>query len=142
MPLGCSELQGLRLGERCFIRTVGSSRAGGSHAPENASDVDLQSNSAKTYKEKIEKKKKKKSSGFLWEEYYIASPSPEWVLHWVERSLPAKQGSNSLCFHCVTLQEATMQNNQQKGASGDTDASTNCLRGEKNLITSFALKRL
>lgn len=57
MPLGCSELQRLRLGERCFIRTVGSSRAGGSHAPENASDVDLQSNSAKTYKEKIEKKK-------------------------------------------------------------------------------------
>lgn len=75
--------------------------------------------------------RKKKSSAFLWEEYYIASPSPESVLHWVECSFPAKQGLNSFCFHCVTLHEATMQNNQQKGASGDTDASTNCLRGKK-----------
>lgn len=60
----------------------------------------------------------------------------------LECSLPAKQGSNYLCFHCVTLQEATMQNNQPKEASGDTDGRTNCLRKEKNLITSNALKLL
>jgi len=35
-----------------------------------------------------------------------------------------------------------MQNNQQKEASGDTDGRTNCLRKEKNLITSYALKLL
>ena len=49
----------------------------------------------------------------------------------LECSLPAKQGSNYLCLHCVTLQEATIQNNQQKEASGDTDGSANCLRKEK-----------
>lgn len=35
-----------------------------------------------------------------------------------------------------------MQNNQPKEASGDTDGRTNCLRKEKNLITSNALKLL
>lgn len=46
----------------------------------------------------------------------------------LESSLPTKQGANYLRFHCVALHEATMQNNQQKEASGDTDGSTNCLR--------------
>lgn len=85
----------------------------------------------KILKERIKKKKKVASfygkniilPHLLWNRY--SGTITVWSV------LPAKQGSNYLCFHCVTLQEATMQNNQPKEASGDTDGRTNCLRKEK-----------
>lgn len=75
---------------------------------------------------------KKKRPVFLWEEYNFTLPPLEPVL-WHYTTVwsilsQQKQCSHYLCFHCVTLQEATMQNNQQKEASGDTDVSISCLR--------------
>lgn len=68
---------------------------------------------------------------FVWEDYYVALPL--WnqfsgTRNCLELFLPAKQDSDYLCFHCITLHEATMHNNQQKEASGDTDGSTNCFK--------------
>lgn len=82
---------------------------------------------------------------YYLEQYYVALPPPESIIwhHTIVWSIlfQQKQCSNYLCFYCVTIHEATMQNNQQKEASGDTDGSISCLR-EKNRITSFALKLL
>lgn len=83
---------------------------------------------------------KKKSGMFFWEEYYVASASPESVFwhHASVWSVLCLQNKAQVIY--VFVVSYYMQNNQQKGASGDTDGSANCLREKKKPDHKLCIK--